>query len=125
MWKSTPERCGKQVENFCYMALWGVTRIHGCFQITSAPWLHKACTVNRSRKPFLSLSNYFLRRRRRSRHNVVDPDQPDLPAVDSSPTRFASLSYSSFSRHSSKVGAVCVEAPVRIWCSKASCYSSG
>jgi hypothetical protein len=25
MWKSTPERCGKQVENFCYSALWGVT----------------------------------------------------------------------------------------------------
>lgn len=45
--------------------------------------------------------------------NVVDPDHPDLQAVDSRPTRFASLSYSSFPRHSSKVGAVCVEAPVR------------
>jgi hypothetical protein len=43
--------------------------------------------------------------------NVVEPDNPDLQAVDSSPTRFASLSYSSFPRHSSKVGAVCVEAP--------------
>jgi hypothetical protein len=45
--------------------------------------------------------------------NVVEPDNPDLQAVDSSPTRFASLSYRSLSRHSSKVGAVCVEAPVR------------
>jgi hypothetical protein len=45
--------------------------------------------------------------------NVVEPDNPDLQAVDSSPTRFASLSYSSLPRHSSKVGAVCVEAPVR------------
>src|SRR5271165_5975163 len=38
----------------------------------------------------------------------------DLHPVASSPTRFASLSYSSLFRHSSKVGAVCVEAPVRI-----------
>src|SRR5437660_11827329 len=45
--------------------------------------------------------------------NVVEPDNPDLQAVDSSPTRFASLSYRSLPRHSSKVGAVCVEAPVR------------
>src|SRR6202047_5027384 len=45
--------------------------------------------------------------------NVVEPDNPDLQAVDSSPTRFASLSYSSLPRHSSKVGAVCVKAPVR------------
>jgi len=46
--------------------------------------------------------------------NVVEPDNPDLQAVDSSPTRFASLSYRSLPRHSSKVGAVCVKAPVRI-----------
>jgi hypothetical protein len=46
--------------------------------------------------------------------NVVEPDNPDLQAVDSSPTRFASLSCSPLPRHSSKVGAVCVEAPVRI-----------
>src|SRR6202171_19696 len=46
--------------------------------------------------------------------NVVEPDNPDLQAVDSSPTCFAPLSYSPLSRHSSKVGAVCVEAPVRI-----------
>src|SRR5580658_10099503 len=38
----------------------------------------------------------------------------DLHPVASSPTRFASLSYRSLPRHSSKVGAVCVEAPVRI-----------
>ena len=44
---------------------------------------------------------------------VVGPGNPALQAVDSSPTRFASLSYSSLPRHSSKVGAVCVEAPVR------------
>src|SRR5260370_21470175 len=43
--------------------------------------------------------------------NVVEPDNPDLQAVDSSPTRFASLSCSPLPRHSSKVGAVCVEAP--------------
>jgi len=33
--------------------------------------------------------------------------------MDSRPTRSASLSYSSFPRHSSKVGAVCVKALVR------------
>jgi hypothetical protein len=44
---------------------------------------------------------------------VVEPRNPDLQAMDSSPTRSASLSYSSLPRHSSKVGAVCVEAPVR------------
>ena len=38
----------------------------------------------------------------------------DLHPVVSSSTRFASLSHSSLRRHSSKVGAVCVEAPVRI-----------
>src|SRR6476620_2401240 len=38
----------------------------------------------------------------------------DLHPVASSSTRFASLSYCSLPRHSSKVGAVCVEAPVRI-----------
>ncbi len=44
----------------------------------------------------------------------VGPARTDLHPVASSPTRFASLSYSSLPRHSSKVGAVCVEAPVRI-----------
>ena len=44
---------------------------------------------------------------------VMEPDNPDPQAVDSSPTRITSLSSSSFPRHSSKVGAVCVEAPVR------------
>src|SRR6476646_10256134 len=39
---------------------------------------------------------------------------PDLHAVAASSTCSASLSYSSFSRHSSKAGAVCVKAPVRI-----------
>jgi hypothetical protein len=39
---------------------------------------------------------------------------PDLYAVDSSSTSSASLSYSPLPRHSSKVGAVCVEALVRI-----------
>jgi Reverse transcriptase (RNA-dependent DNA polymerase) len=39
---------------------------------------------------------------------------PDLHAVDSSSTCSASLSYSPLPRHSSKVGAVCVEALVRI-----------
>src|SRR6202030_4039715 len=45
---------------------------------------------------------------------VVGPGHPDLQAVDSSSTRSASLSCCSLPRHSSKVGAVCVEAPVRI-----------
>ena len=44
---------------------------------------------------------------------VVAPSTSALPALDSSPTRSASLSYSSFPRHTSKVGAVCVDAPVR------------
>jgi hypothetical protein len=39
MCESTPERYGKQVENFCYMPLWGVTRMDRCFQNTSAPRL--------------------------------------------------------------------------------------
>ena len=39
---------------------------------------------------------------------------PDLHAVDSSSPRSASLSYRALPRYSSKVGAVCVEAPVRI-----------
>jgi hypothetical protein len=38
----------------------------------------------------------------------------DLHPVVSSSTRFASLSHSLLPRHSSKVGAACVEAPVRI-----------
>jgi hypothetical protein len=46
--------------------------------------------------------------------SVVGSCNSNLPAVDSSPTRSASLSYSALSRHSSKVGAVCVEALVRI-----------
>src|SRR5580693_7656854 len=45
---------------------------------------------------------------------AVGSANTDLHPVDSSPTRFASLSCSSLPRHSSKVGAVCVEAPVRI-----------
>src|SRR6185295_10334323 len=39
---------------------------------------------------------------------------PDLHAVAARSTCSASLSYSSFSRHSSKAGAVCVKAPIRI-----------
>jgi hypothetical protein len=45
--------------------------------------------------------------------HVVGPGNPDLQAVDSSSTGIATLSYRSLPRHSSKVGAVCVEAPVR------------
>ena len=43
----------------------------------------------------------------------VESGRPRFPAMDSSPSRFASLSHRPLSRHSSKVGAVCVEAPVR------------
>src|SRR6202795_2742120 len=56
---------------------------------------------------------------------AVGSAHTDLHPVDSSPTRFASLSCSSLPRHSSKVGAVCVEALVGIWCSEDSCHSSG
>jgi len=45
-----------------------------------------------------------------SKTQVVAPSTSALPALNSSPTRSASLSYSSFPRNSSKVGAVCVEA---------------
>jgi RNA-directed DNA polymerase len=45
---------------------------------------------------------------------VVGSGRPCLPAADSSSPRSASLSYSSLPRYSSKVGAVCVEALVRI-----------
>jgi hypothetical protein len=51
VWKTTPETCGKQVENFCYMALWGVTRIHRCFQNTPAPWLLRHAPSIDYRKP--------------------------------------------------------------------------
>jgi len=47
---------------------------------------------------------------------VVEPDNPDLQALDSRPTRSASLSYRSLPRHSSKVGAVCVAAPRTVLC---------
>jgi hypothetical protein len=59
VWKTTPETCGKQVENFCYMALWGVTRIDRCFS-TLAP---KACTVNRLQKTCVQMPDKsFIRR---------------------------------------------------------------
>src|SRR5215831_14625371 len=44
----------------------------------------------------------------------VGSHDADLRAMDSRSTRFTSLSYCSLSRHSSKVGAVCVKALVRI-----------
>jgi hypothetical protein len=65
----------------------------------------------------LSLFGQRLRRLWRpsqSTTHLVGPGTPDLQAMASSPTRFASLSCSSLSRYSSKVGAVCVEALVRI-----------
>jgi hypothetical protein len=52
--------------------------------------------------------------RRRSQRRMSWDGTPDLQAVASSPTRFASLSCSSLPRYTSKVGAVCVEAFVRI-----------
>jgi hypothetical protein len=48
-----------------------------------------------------------------SNPRAVGSGNPDLRAVDSSPTRFASLSSRAIPRQSSKVGAVCVEALVR------------
>src|ERR1700738_4680481 len=42
--------------------------------------------------------------------SAVGSVHTDLHPVDSSPTRFASLSYRSVPRHSSKVGAVCGKA---------------
>jgi hypothetical protein len=55
---------------------------------------------------------WYILRRRSQRPMGSAPS--DLPTVDSSTPRTASLSYSSFRRHSFEVGAVCVEAPVRI-----------
>jgi len=57
---------------------------------------------------------WWLILRRRSQRRRSWEGRPALPAVDSSSARSASLSCSSLPRHSSKVGAVCVEAPVRI-----------
>jgi hypothetical protein len=45
---------------------------------------------------------------------AVGSGNSDLPALDPHSSRSASLSYCSFSRDSSEVGAVCVEALVRI-----------
>src|SRR5580700_2451208 len=45
--------------------------------------------------------------------HAVGSGNPDLPAMDASPTRSASLSYGPLSRQSAKVGAVCVDALVR------------
>ncbi len=50
VWKSTPETCGKQVENVFCMAHSGGTTYSQVLPKYSAPWIHKACIVNRSQK---------------------------------------------------------------------------
>src|SRR5262249_35777671 len=51
--------------------------------------------------------------------------EPDFYPLDSLPSLSASLPLCTLHRHSSKVGAVCVNALVRFWCSESRCCSYG
>ena len=51
VWKTTPETCGKQVENFFRWLICVLRVIHWCFENTSAPWTHRHAASIGPQKP--------------------------------------------------------------------------